>query len=418
VAQFGYALMLANTGLSVQVSLAETPDVSWLTPQTGVIDVNGSTSVLLNFDFCTLGAPQSGLTTTLNITGTDENNNAISESIIINADYVQYYTPADFNHDGGIESLDLLFLLYAYGSFPTDVHWNPRTDIAGEDAGNPARFAPTPDRAINFDDLLLFAIVYDTFEQGASSISSRPVALRGASSASFISDEVIEYAQVGDEIRVPVNVDAHQLYGSEFNVHYDRSLLEYAGADQGSLLASDAPVAFKAIEKGDQLTIATTQLGRTNGANGVGSIAELIFRVRAEGSTQIDIEPLTVVDPLLNTIDTGRATTQLTVSSDEPTDFAVEAPSYFGISQNYPNPFNPKTAIQFQVPFTTNVDIAVYNSNGQLVKTLVSGVKEAGYHTVEWNGINNAGQPVDSGVYFYTIVAGDYTSTKRMVLLK
>jgi hypothetical protein len=90
---------------------------------------------------------------------------------------------------------------------------------------------------------------------------------------------------------------------------------------------------------------------------------------------------------------------------------------------NYPNPFNPTTTIQFSLSFGEgrgegNVRIDVYNLKGQLVKGLVSGVYRSGTHSVVWDGTDDDGRAVSSGVYFYRMVAGEYSKIKRMLLLK
>ena len=89
------------------------------------------------------------------------------------------------------------------------------------------------------------------------------------------------------------------------------------------------------------------------------------------------------------------------------------------LAQNYPNPFNPTTAIRFSLREPGHVAVRIYNVRGQLVTTLVDGVKPAGQiHDVRWNGKNAAGQSVASGVYFYRITASDFVKTKKMVLLR
>jgi hypothetical protein len=90
------------------------------------------------------------------------------------------------------------------------------------------------------------------------------------------------------------------------------------------------------------------------------------------------------------------------------------------LSQNYPNPFNPTTTIKYSIKQTGPVTLRVYNVAGQLVKTLVDGKQRprAGGFTVRWNGVNNSGERVASGVYFYKLVAKDFTKTKKMVVLK
>jgi hypothetical protein len=89
-----------------------------------------------------------------------------------------------------------------------------------------------------------------------------------------------------------------------------------------------------------------------------------------------------------------------------------------GLEQNAPNPFNPQTAIRFTLDSKQSVKLAVYDVNGRLVRMLVSGAKEIGTHSVTWDGRDNAGAPVSSGVYFYRLDAGKFSQTKKMVMLK
>jgi hypothetical protein len=85
---------------------------------------------------------------------------------------------------------------------------------------------------------------------------------------------------------------------------------------------------------------------------------------------------------------------------------------------NYPNPFNPETTIRYSVKETSPVMIEIYNVRGQLVKTLVNDTKAAGDHTVVWKGLDENNKPVPSGVYFYKMNAGKYSSTKKMIMMK
>jgi len=85
---------------------------------------------------------------------------------------------------------------------------------------------------------------------------------------------------------------------------------------------------------------------------------------------------------------------------------------------NYPNPFNPETTISFSVKDKGHVKVNIYNVKGQLVKTLVNDNMNAGKHTIVWNGRDNAGKAVSSGVYFYKMSAGKYSSTKKMIMMK
>jgi len=93
-------------------------------------------------------------------------------------------------------------------------------------------------------------------------------------------------------------------------------------------------------------------------------------------------------------------------------------PEGFRLHQNYPNPFNPITEIRFEIPYETKVELAVFNILGQEIRTLTSKRLPAGNHSVTWDGIDNEGTPVSSGIYFYRLKAGEYQDRKKMVLLK
>ena len=96
------------------------------------------------------------------------------------------------------------------------------------------------------------------------------------------------------------------------------------------------------------------------------------------------------------------------------------------LMQNYPNPFNPNTVIRYQLPASSDVKLSIYNTTGQLVRTLVNGEMPAGSHAITWDATDNSGQRVASGVYLYVIRAGDpssgsgqaFTSQKKLILMK
>jgi hypothetical protein len=100
-------------------------------------------------------------------------------------------------------------------------------------------------------------------------------------------------------------------------------------------------------------------------------------------------------------------------ASDEEIADESTLPVEFGLNQNYPNPFNPTTQISFSLPKATHVTIEIFNVMGQRVSVLAEGNKEAGLHTVDWNGNN-----VSSGVYFYRLTTPEFVQTKKMLLMK
>jgi hypothetical protein len=93
-------------------------------------------------------------------------------------------------------------------------------------------------------------------------------------------------------------------------------------------------------------------------------------------------------------------------------------PAEFALAQNYPNPFNPITVIGYALSQPEQVEIVIYNTLGQKVKTLVSQRQKAGYYQATWDATNDAGYRVSSGIYFYLFKAGEYKVVKKMVLLE
>jgi hypothetical protein len=99
---------------------------------------------------------------------------------------------------------------------------------------------------------------------------------------------------------------------------------------------------------------------------------------------------------------------------------APSLPRAFSLAQNSPNPFNPLTTISYTVPDgeSAQVRLEVFDISGRLVTTLVDQFKSAGTYSVFWNGSSSSGAQVSSGVYFYRMTAGGFSSTRKMVLLK
>ena len=93
-------------------------------------------------------------------------------------------------------------------------------------------------------------------------------------------------------------------------------------------------------------------------------------------------------------------------------------PGQYSLQQNFPNPFNPSTEIRFDLPSDGYVNLEVYNLTGQKVKTLESRNMQPGFHSVIWDGTNHDGEKVSTGMYFYTIQAGTFYNTKKMLFLK
>ena len=96
----------------------------------------------------------------------------------------------------------------------------------------------------------------------------------------------------------------------------------------------------------------------------------------------------------------------------------AQLPHILVLYPNYPNPFNPVTTLRYDLPENDHVNITIYDMMGRVVKTLINDQQPTGYRSLQWNATNDYGKPVSAGIYLYQIQAGQYISTKKMVLLK
>ena len=101
----------------------------------------------------------------------------------------------------------------------------------------------------------------------------------------------------------------------------------------------------------------------------------------------------------------------------------IAVPSETRLLLNYPNPFNPETWIPYQLSEPAEVTVSIYSVNGSLIRTLALGHQSAGLYrsrsrAAYWDGRNAFGERVASGLYFYTLTAGDFTATRKMLIRK
>ena len=117
------------------------------------------------------------------------------------------------------------------------------------------------------------------------------------------------------------------------------------------------------------------------------------------------------VDLIAQWIDEGALEVQLSIIDET-------LPVTYNLQNAYPNPFNPVTTLQYDLPEDALVNITIYDMMGRVIKTMVNSQQNAGFKSIQWNATNNLGQPVSAGLYLYTIEAGKFRQTKKMVLLK
>jgi len=227
------------------------------------------------------------------------------------------------------------------------------------------------------------------------------------------SDQIV----VGKIIEIPVTIDVsnfpEKLGSFTATLVWDMEALQYEGHSGGTTLGFESPVVNDMHVKEGKLVFAHAYPyggeGRVNilnvklkviGEEGESSSLKLSFSAMAAAYTFKDLLPY---------VEVTEGSLELSDKDALPTEYGIE---------NHPNPFNPSTEIKYQLPQLDEVRIVIYNVLGQEVRTLVDGKQEAGRYTVRWNGDNEQGYKVPSGMYFLRMKAGNFIANRKLLLLK
>lgn len=253
---------------------------------------------------------------------------------------------------------------------------------------------PIPDNKIDFEDLMIFSISY-----GLSQGFVFPKILPIPNEPAIISlgKPIIS----GSETLVPVMLSGTVSDIRGMKLRMNGSFGKLLGVNKGSVLDGySTPVMLLSNTRNQQVMLDFSVVGlKAQGVSKEGEIAVLRF----SGNANLNISSAEIRnsanDPMLVKTSIEENSTTL--------------PKAFIISQNYPNPFNPTTVIEYQLPKQSQVELQIYNMLGQLVRTLVNKVQEAGSYKVNLDASQLA-----SGVYFYRIKANDFVAIKKMLLMK
>ncbi|MGB7062066.1 MAG: T9SS type A sorting domain-containing protein, partial [Candidatus Zixiibacteriota bacterium] len=167
---------------------------------------------------------------------------------------------------------------------------------------------------------------------------------------------------------------------------------------------------------------ALSGLGLTNTVDGLLELANRALAGQPTGGASLSQINM-AVDNINNAFDECRFVTYCgprisLVAMVKETGESSTLPEEFSLSQNYPNPFNPVCNIDYAIPIDCHVRLSVYNILGQKVRVLVDQHQSAGRRSVMWDGKDTRGQELTTGVYFYRIQAGDFTESRKMILIK
>ena len=208
--------------------------------------------------------------------------------------------------------------------------------------------------------------------------------------------------------------------GYQLDVTYDPRLLLVVGFENGNLLGEGSFSLDPQMTPGRIGNIGGTQLGASSSSRlGQSSLAKVSFRLKGDinlALASIGVGNLVVADERALPV-------PFELNPSITVDLSSVVAAEFGLGQNYPNPFNPETWIPYQLASSESVLVRIYDASGHLVRQIDVGLRSAGSYTsrsksVYWDGRNEFGEWVASGVYYYQIQAGEFSATSKMLLLK
>ncbi|MBU1701548.1 MAG: VCBS repeat-containing protein [Candidatus Eisenbacteria bacterium] len=305
--------------------------------------------------------------------------------------------------DGFVSTADISALGATYYQYT-----NNQCDVGPTNNGSP-RGIPVPDGTIGFDDLMIFALNYGV----VSPIQAPPA----------FSDDMIAGAGVGMNLELPEAISTGSEFvatvmlededaivkGARFVVTFDASVVEYLGVQKGALLNS-LDTFFKEVSTNGSPDLHMAALGAGMTFGGSGELVQLRFRLISSGDMMLKLENLIARDVGNNDL--------MPMTTDVITPSSTGIPTHVYLKANMPNPFGRSTSIVFGMPKAGSAQLAIYDTSGRLVRTLVDGSLPAGEYNYTWDRRSAAGNPVSSGLYFYQLSTSGRTVTHKMVVVE
>ncbi len=244
-------------------------------------------------------------------------------------------------------------------------------------------------------------------------ILGRPIGTPGIglSSPLAIVDLDLESLKKGSDAQILVHSEhLVPVAGVQLKLRYDPNQMSFSSPVTTDL-TNDFIIQYKDEGKGKMTVVMYNMAGKSI-ESGEGNILALpvVLKTGLKDDPQVEIEEVIMADPEAVGIPVGKKGTHLPVD--------------FKLAQNYPNPFNPSTTIEFEIlsdvrnEVMVHTTLKIYNVLGRRIKTLVDEMKTPGNYQMIWDGTDDGGERVSSGVYFYQLKAKDYQETKKMVLMK
>jgi hypothetical protein len=313
------------------------------------------------------------------------------------------YWLGDVDADGYVRTQDVVTFSSAFGLFDGDPGWNNVCDFGPSD--DYSRFGvPVPDDVVDFEDLIILAMNFGNVEPLSL---DRIVAGKAAAVENLERLVAFEIVSAGDgAVSIILKNKAETLKGVRLVVEVVGG--ELTRVERGSLFAGHSNLFFGAIRKGAAIDVCAAALGVEAPLNVSGEIARLVIKATGAEAAVVRIKGID-----LRNVDNEK--TEIAGEGEYETPFV---PTATALMQNFPNPFNPSTTLAFDMAQAGHVTIQIYSVSGRLIRTLINERRDAGRHSVEWNGMDASGSSVPSGIYFYRMKASGYEATKKMILVR
>ncbi|KAA3636615.1 MAG: T9SS C-terminal target domain-containing protein [Calditrichaeota bacterium] len=314
------------------------------------------------------------------------------------------------NFDGFVHVGDLTVFASSYwkttgdAGFVADADFGPTEGGTDNGVFNAARGIPVPDDSVQFSDLGIFAINYQTVDN-----VMKAVPLFADATVNGNLNLRLETTVEGDEVICAVVLQNNSGDAKVIHTAFEYpDNLEYIGFESKLVdNVGDNPIFDKSRTIGSLVEYDMALIGENATISGSGTLAEFRFRITDDTPSDFVFVEGIVFDNNLSNL-----------SADLVVGNTGLLPESYKLSQNYPNPFNPSTEISYQLPQAGNVVLEVFNLLGQKVKTLVDEYQSANSYSITWDGTNQQGTRVTSGVYVYKLTVNQFKQSKKMVLLK
>ena len=214
-------------------------------------------------------------------------------------------------------------------------------------------------------------------------------------------------AQPGSQITIPFIAENNKdIFSFDISMNYDFHSLKYVG-----MIKREAIANFQIFENNSEKGSVKIGGFSVQAMQAADVYLELVFEVIGRDGSQSQLE---LNCYRINADPEQCATSTLIIGNGGQTDL----PQEYVLYNNYPNPFNPETNIKYEIPENSNVTIKIYNMLGHEVKTLINEEKTAGIYQVQWDGRDDSGQFMASGMYVYRLFTDDFIASRKMSLMK